>query len=111
MKEMGGSVIAHDVPAAVRVDGCSRLVTFPDTSFYNAADVDDQPANWLASIDHANLPSLARDRSSIADLTARLHVEWSLGENDFHRLACFSRLNTLPFGHERHYSRVEREAV
>ncbi len=57
VEQVGGGVVAHDVPAPAGVDGRARLVALARMALGDAAEVDDQPSDRLAHILNGDLPA------------------------------------------------------
>src|SRR3990172_1896581 len=96
VQQVGGGVVAHDVPPPRAVERGADAVADADLPPRDAAAVDDDPLPHLLRVRHGDLAAAGADAAGVADLAAALRIEGRAVEDDLHLLAFPRLLHPLP---------------
>ena len=114
MEQMGGSVVAHDIPATLGVNPSQCPVAKAWLTALHLADMDDPSCGrsvHISDLDFPISPILREDPPSIGHLPAGLDVEASFGEKHFHLVSWLDLAGRFAGSHQgqdgaAHFERV-----
>jgi len=109
VQQVGGGVVAHDVPPSAGVHGRQRRLPLARIALEHAPQVHHQPTDRPADVLDGDLPArLAHrdDRARVGDLAARLDVEGRLGKDHLDDVARTGGADALPLSQQRQKRRL-----